>query len=243
MMTGFGAKAGARAPAKAFSGRASSAVARGAAALKAAAPVRRAAGRAYAAAAAPRAEMVREWPNPEFIAATKAAFPEKGIATVDEGRVLYETGYTYLDVRSALELDEVGKVKNSVNIPLYNAKWVYDAEKRERNVAKSKNEQFLEMVKKRFPKTDTPLMIACSDGRTYSIEALEALDGAGYTNLVGLRGGYIAWFKIFDNKLNRRYFGEYAETYKHDGDSCGIHASGAGFENLNKEDQWVPRKF
>lgn len=32
---------------------------------------------------------------------------------------------------------------------------------------------------------------------------------------------------MFDNKLGRRFFGEYAEQYTHDGDSCGIHSSGA----------------
>jgi hypothetical protein len=31
---------------------------------------------------------------------------------------------------------------------------------------------------------------------------------------------------VFDNKLGRRFFGEYAEQYTHDGDSCGIHSSG-----------------
>ncbi len=31
---------------------------------------------------------------------------------------------------------------------------------------------------------------------------------------------------VFDNKLGRRRSGEYAETYSHDGDSCGIHSSG-----------------
>jgi rhodanese-related sulfurtransferase len=37
--------------------------------------------------------------------------------------------------------------------------------------------------------------VACANGRQYSIDALEALDEAGYTNLVGLRGGYTAWFR------------------------------------------------
>jgi hypothetical protein len=32
--------------------------------------------------------------------------------------------------------------------------------------------------------------------------------------------------RVFDNKLGRRFFGEYAEQYTHDGDSCGIHSSG-----------------
>jgi hypothetical protein len=31
--------------------------------------------------------MVREWPDPDFIAETKAAFPDKGIANAEEARV------------------------------------------------------------------------------------------------------------------------------------------------------------
>lgn len=47
------------------------------------------------------------------------------------------------------------------------------------------------------------------------------------------KGGYNAWYNVFDNKLKRRVYGEYAETYNHDGDSCGIHASGAGFARVD----------
>jgi hypothetical protein len=55
----------------------------------------------------------------------------------------------------------------------------------------------------------------------------------GYENLAWLKGGYNAWYNTFDNKLKRRVYGEYAETYMHDGDSCGIHASGAGFARVD----------
>jgi len=43
-------------------------------------------------------------------------------------------------------------------------------------------------MEKRFPNKDTPLLVGCSDGTTYAIDALEMLDGAGYTTLVGLKG-------------------------------------------------------
>lgn len=43
-------------------------------------------------------------------------------------------------------------------------------------------------VEKRFPNKNAPLLIGCSDGTTYSIDALEILDEAGYTTLVGLKG-------------------------------------------------------
>lgn len=46
--------------------------------------------------------------------------------------------------------------------------------------------------------------------------------------------------RVFDHKLGRRRYGEYAENYMHDGDSGGIHASGAGFEKVDPQEQWKP---
>ena len=43
-------------------------------------------------------------------------------------------------------------------------------------------------VEKKFPNKEAKLIVADSDGRTYAIEALEALDEAGYVNMVGLKG-------------------------------------------------------
>ncbi len=51
----------------------------------------------------------------------------------DVAQVLFSSdGYAYLDVRPTLELEEVGRVKDSVNIPLYNSIRKYDAEKGEK---------------------------------------------------------------------------------------------------------------
>ena len=98
-------------------------------------------------------------------------------------------------------------------------------------------------MEKRFPDKESPILIACSNGKAYSMDALIALDEAGYTNLAGLRGGYYAWFKVFDNKLARRRGDGYTEDYSADGDSCGIHGSGAGFDRVDKADEWVPPEF
>mmetsp|Transcript_14762 Transcript_14762/g.36827 ORF Transcript_14762/g.36827 Transcript_14762/m.36827 type:complete len:226 (-) Transcript_14762:486-1163(-) len=190
--------------------------------------------------------MIKQWPDPEFTKQVLAAFPDQGIANVEEARVLYEHGYTYLDVRPTIEYQDVGKVKNSVNIPIVNMTKKYNAADRKFTYEKAPNAAFVEMVQKKFPKKDAKLLVACSDGRSYCIDALEALDEAGYTNLAGLRGGYYAWFKVFDNKLSRRRYGEYAEDYSGQsmgGDSCGIHASGAGFEKVDKIEAWVPPKY
>jgi hypothetical protein len=54
-------------------------------------------------------------------------------ATLMFAQVLFSSdGYAYLDVRPTLELEEVGRVKDSVNIPLYNSIRKYDAEKGEK---------------------------------------------------------------------------------------------------------------
>eukprot|EP00245_Coleochaete_scutata_P005508 TRINITY_DN19132_c0_g1_i1.p1 TRINITY_DN19132_c0_g1~~TRINITY_DN19132_c0_g1_i1.p1 ORF type:complete len:272 (+),score=62.04 TRINITY_DN19132_c0_g1_i1:68-883(+) len=189
-------------------------------------------------------EKVREWPDPEFIAEVLAEFPEKAIASVEEARVLYsEGGYTYLDVRSKLEIDEVGKIRNSVNIPMVKAWRVFSKEENKKVVKKEPNADFLSEIQKKFPKKDAKLLIACSDGNAYSMDALIALDEAGYTNLVGLKGGYYAWNRIFDNKLGRRRSGEYKEEYSHGAESAGIHASGAGFERMDAIERWVPPSY
>lgn len=90
---------------------------------------------------------IREYPDPEFIAEVKGAFPDKGIANAEEARVLFtEAGYTYLDVRPALELEEVGKVRGCVNIPIVNSKWVYNPEERKKTIVKEDNPAFVEQV-------------------------------------------------------------------------------------------------
>ena len=100
-----------------------------------------------------------------------------------------------------------------------------------------------QQVEKKFPDKETKLLIGCSNGRAYSMDALMALDEAGYTNIAGLKGGYQAYFGVFDHKGNRRRSGEYAETFTHDGDSAGIHGSGAGFPKMDPSDKWVPQEY
>lgn len=63
------------------------------------------------------------------------------------GQVLYsEDGYTYLDVRPALELEEIGKVKGCVNVPKMLAKRVYDPKENKKVVKKEENPDWLEQV-------------------------------------------------------------------------------------------------
>lgn len=185
------------------------------------------------------------YPDPVFIEQTKEAFPDKGIANVEEARVLFSCdGYAWLDVRSALEVEEVGKVNGSINVPFEHVMRVWDSAESKKVVKKEPNTEFAAMVAKKFPnKATAKIMVGDSDGATYAIDALEALEDAGYENLVGIKGGYNSWFRTWDHKLNRRRADAYTEEYSSDGDSCGIHGTGAGFERMDKIESWVPPKY
>lgn len=56
-------------------------------------------------------------------------------------------GYTYLDVRSALEVEEVGKVKDSVNIPFVICTRVYDSAEKKKVIKKENNTEFIAQVR------------------------------------------------------------------------------------------------
>ncbi len=58
-----------------------------------------------------------------------------------------EEGYTYLDVRTAVEYDEVGKVKGSVSIPMKKSKKVFDPEQNKKVVIKEDNPDWIEQVR------------------------------------------------------------------------------------------------
>lgn len=63
-------------------------------------------------------------------------------------QTLYSSGgYTYLDVRTALEVEEVGKVKDSVNIPFMLASRKYDPETRTKKIVKEPNTEFIKQVR------------------------------------------------------------------------------------------------
>jgi hypothetical protein len=56
-------------------------------------------------------------------------------------------GYTYLDVRSALEVDEVGKVRDSVNIPWVLCSRVWDPQEQKKVIKKEDNPDFIAQVR------------------------------------------------------------------------------------------------
>jgi len=173
------------------------------------------------------------WPVPEFIEKTVAAFPEKAIANDEEVRVLLDHGYKWLDVRSKPEYDEERTV-GSVNIPIINATKKFNTETRDKELVQGKkNEDFMKQVEKKFPKKDAYILVGCSDGRNRAIQALQLLDEAGYTNIVGIKGGFNKYYTTFDAKNRRRVIDVMESVYTADGDPAGIHDSGAQFDRMD----------
>jgi len=125
----------------------------------------------------------REWPDPQFVAEVEEAFPDQGIANVEEARVtkifttfrhshshgsllhslscliipvaknrlllqalISSLGWKYLDVRSTLECEDVGRIKDSINVPMVNAVKKWDPEQQKKVVKKEDNPDFLKQV-------------------------------------------------------------------------------------------------
>eukprot|EP00191_Tetraselmis_sp_GSL018_P009519 CAMPEP_0177603174 /NCGR_PEP_ID=MMETSP0419_2-20121207/15346_1 /TAXON_ID=582737 /ORGANISM="Tetraselmis sp., Strain GSL018" /LENGTH=211 /DNA_ID=CAMNT_0019096877 /DNA_START=129 /DNA_END=764 /DNA_ORIENTATION=- len=150
--------------------------------------------------------MRREWPNPAFVKETLEAFPEKGVCDVEEGLVLFKNGYVWLDIRSSLNRDSVGHVKGSVHVP-----WTIEKKRfvdGQMVVDTEDNPKFLAELRKKIPDKNTHIMVADIDGKTNAIDCLETMFDEGYENIVGIKGGFKAWFRTFDNKLRRRVFGQ-----------------------------------
>ena len=102
------------------------------------------------------------------------------------------------------------------------------------------NSEFVEQVKAKFPQ-DAKIVILCSDGRLRTMAALRALDEAGFTKIVGMKGGYNAFSRVFDAKFNRRVDPDAMREVDAPDfmeQSTGIHGTGAGFQRVDSV-QWV----
>ena len=176
----------------------------------------------------------------EFIEETLGKFPEEGICDNQEAMILVVAGgYKILDVRADSEIDFVGNYpRDQINgskfvvASIVNATRKYDSEKGEKVYQQSVNANFKAQVEKLFPDKEAKVIVACSDGRNRTLQALETMDEMGYVNIVGLRGGYNLWNRQWDAKLRTRNLpGVFKEDYIHGADGCGVHATGAGFQN------------
>lgn len=182
------------------------------------------------------------YPNPAWIEACAEEFPEYGMASIEQARTLFspEIGYKYLDVRASYEIDTIGKVAGSVNIPLINAKPQWNSETGSRDYVQTVNSDFMNQIQKAFPDKSTKIIVGCSDGFNRTIQACMLMEEAGFSDIVAIQGGFNLWTRKFDNKLNRRRSDGYTERYDsgaRGSDSAGIHASGAGFQKMDAIDQ------
>lgn len=193
-----------------------------------------------------------EYPSESWIETCRKEFPAKGVATLEEARTLFapEIGYQILDVRSEYEVN-TGKVPGATNVPLINVKSRWSSDTGERTFDQTPNADFLNMVAKKFPNKDAKILVMCSDGMDRAIQSLIALDGAGYTDIVGVRMGYNGWINKFTNKLQRRRSDGYKEDYSGAGaTACGIHGTGIGFARMDAvekiqikdETEWIKWK-
>eukprot|EP00667_Euglena_gracilis_P000506 EG_transcript_505 len=95
-----------------------------------------------------------------------------------------------VDIRSRAEIEATGSMPEAVEVPLIDAQMVLTKER----VVQRPNEEFLRQIKQLFPDAGHTLILMCSDGGKRSAEATRMLTDAGYTDVVLLDGGYLAWY-------------------------------------------------
>ena len=154
---------------------------------------------------APSASACADAPCVPRARATVARFAEGGVVTPKEGwALLTRGGFTPVDVRTSDEHSYA--VAGAASVPIISGTWRFDAATKKRAPTEQRrNDGFLRDVAKRFPDVSSPLLIHCSDGRSRSMSALRALEAVGYTRLAGLKGGYAAFAREFDAKLQPRH--------------------------------------
>jgi len=157
-----------------------------------------------------------------------------------------------LDVRSSDEASyALATGVPCLHTPLIHATWRFDAVAKQRVPQQRVNTGFVDEVKGAVRgELHRPLLVFCSDGGSRTLAALRALDEAGFTCLVGLRGGYNAFTAAYDAKLAPRVSDSTgggkkspwkevngAEALSSTQTQMGLnHAGGAGFEMMDAPD-------
>ena len=155
---------------------------------------------------------------------------------------LLRVGYNILDIRCQAEIDQIGNFPRdsppttaAAHLPGFPHPPTTATTRgwQEMMTNQESNKEFLDRVAKIFPdKANDKNIVSCSDGRNRASQALEALDEAGFVIIVGLRGGYTMWNRTWDAKMRRRNLpGVFQEEWQHSADGCGVHATGASFQN------------
>jgi rhodanese-related sulfurtransferase len=137
------------------------------------------------------------------------------------------------------------------NVPFINAVRKYNHETNTKEYVQTPDvELFKQKIAAAFPDRAAKIMVCCSDGRKRAPAALDILDGMGYNNIVGLKGGANLWMRTWDKKLKRRDLpGEYCSDYTTPGDiqqfavGIGSRAVNAGdahvYDDLHDETPWL----
>ena len=196
------------------------------------------------AAAVQEGVVIQQYGDKVFDEETKKGFNsgELYVANFEQGRVLWDDGWVFLDIRNDQEREFFGKLPNPpkgtiggvsevvvvsgpecvANIPLVTSTgYRFDATAGGKVFQNQhKNENFIAEVEKRFPdKKAAKIVVVCSDGRQRAVHALDMLDEAGYEKLVLLKGGFNLYNRGWDGKLKRRMpHGEFCSDYGKPGD-------------------------
>ena len=138
----------------------------------------------------------------------------------------------------------------SVNVPLIHGAWRFDSAAKRRLPQQRANDKFIADVRARFPDAAAPLLGVCSDGRRRTLAALRALDGAGYSRLAGLQGGFNALTRLYDAKLvARNTDDEGRDPWREvegdaafaDSQTTGLN-HGSSFERMDNPDNLLPMR-
>lgn len=150
--------------------------------------------------------ILSQHPNPAFIKSVLEAFPDAGVANVEEALVLFlEGGYKFLDVRSDRERD-FGAIKNSIHVPYTKDKKEFTDGGMKVTKTKMDAEAWLKAVNAKILRKDTKIIVHDMIGKKYGLECLELLFENGYENVVGLKGGFKVGHFILSNRPHRDRF-------------------------------------
>ena len=189
-------------------------------------------------------KFVQQYGDKVFDEETRKGFNsgELYVANFEQGRVLWDDGWVFLDIRNDQEREFFGKLPHppkgtiggvsevvvvsgpecEADIPLVTSTgYRFDSAAGGKVFQNQRvNENFLSEVEKRFPdKKAAKIVVVCSDGRQRSVHALDMLDEAGYEKLVLLKGGFNLYNRGWDGKLKRRMpHGEFCSDYGKPGD-------------------------
>jgi rhodanese-related sulfurtransferase len=167
-------------------------------------------------------------------------------ASTEEARVLFENNFIILDCRAHDEIAYEGRCSgkpNVIEVPLINAKRVYDAEagKKVYKQERVNAETFVSSVTaKAGGSKDTNIMIMDSVGGIRAEKAFEILSSNGFSSLVLVNGGVNAWKAAWDANMRRRQLpGSFSRGFDNAMFSDSMVSHAETFGSAGDETVWV----